>query len=157
MHNLQIIIANQISTSAAISALSIEEAITTMLASGMSREAINAVLIGDLTSSGPLFGAFKNKLKSTVRNAIEFSSNGSSNGKFVAAGVERFQWISVGDGKVCPDCEERHGETGTAEFFDLIGREGSGFSVCGPNCRCKILPDGYKGENLDNPLIKGKN
>jgi len=153
--NLQISIANQIATSAAQTTLSLQGLITTMKASGMADSAIKQTLMNDLNSGGPLFGAFKNNIKNTVRNSVELSSNASANGQFVKAGIKMFQWVSVSDGKVCPDCEGRHGLEGTSEYFDTIGREGSGFSVCQQHCRCKILPVGYKDENLDKPLVKG--
>ena len=156
MPDLQIIMANQISTSAAQFALSIQELVTTMKASGMSDKAIRIALLSDLDAGGPLFGAFRNKLKSTVKNGVEFSAKGSANAKFTKAGVKQFKWISVGDGKVCEDCEERHRETGTMEYFETIGLPASGFSVCTTNCRCQLVPENYKGENLDKPLVKPK-
>ena len=154
MPDLQITMANHISASAAQSALSIQELVTTMKTSGMADTAIRQTLLNDLNTGGPLFGSFRNKLKNTVKNGVEASSNGSANGKFTKAGVSQFQWISVGDGKVCPDCDERHRETGTMEYFETIGLPASGFSVCTTNCRCQLLPENYKGENLDKPLIK---
>ena len=157
MPDLQITVANQITTSAAITALTIEEAIANMRLAGMSDDAIRLTLVTDLKEGGILFGTFRNKIKNNVKNAIEFSSNGSANDQFKEAGVDRFQWVSVGDGKVCPDCEEKHGETGTMEFFELLGLPASGFSLCGPNCRCTLVPADYKGENLDKPLVKQKN
>jgi len=154
--DLQITMANHISASAAQSALSIQELVTTMKTAGMADTAIRQTLLNDLNAGGPLFGSFRNKLKNTVKNGVEASSNGSANGKFTKAGVSQFQWVSVGDGKVCPDCEERHGETGTMEYFETIGLPASGFSVCTTNCRCQLLPENYKGENLDKPLVKEK-
>ena len=156
MPDLQITMANHISASAAQSALSIQELVTTMKTAGMADSAIRQTLLNDLNTGGPLFGSFRNKLKNTVKNGVEASSNGSANGKFTKAGVSQFQWVSVGDGKVCPDCEERHGETGTMEYFETIGLPASGFSVCTTNCRCQLLPENYKGENLDKPLVKEK-
>lgn len=155
MPDLQLTVSNQISSAAAQTTLTLQEAIVNMKASGMAESAIRQSLLSDLNIGGPLFGGFKSKLRNTVKDGIEFSSNGSANGKFVSAGVERFQWISVGDGKVCPDCEEKHGETGKMEYFELIGLPGSGFSLCGSHCRCKLVPASYKGENLDRPLVKG--
>jgi len=154
--DLQITMANHISASAAQSALSIQELVTTMKTAGMADTAIRQTLLNDLNTGGPLFGSFRNKLKNTVKNGVEASSNGSANGKFTKAGIEQFQWVSVGDGKVCPDCEERHGETGTMEYFKTIGLPASGFSVCTTNCRCQLVPESYKGENLDKPLVRGK-
>ena len=156
MPDLQITMANHISASAAQSALSIQELVTTMKTAGMADTAIRQTLLNDLNAGGPLVGSFRNKLKNTVKNGVEASSNGSANGKFTKAGVVQFQWVSVGDGKVCPDCEERHGETGTMEYFETIGLPASGFSVCTTNCRCQLLPENYKGENLDKPLVKEK-
>ena len=156
MPDLQITMANHISASAAQSALSIQELVTTMKTAGMADTAIRQTLLNDLNTGGPLFGSFRNKLKNTVKNGVEASSNGSANGKFTKAGVVQFQWVSVGDGKVCPDCEERHGTTGTMEYFETIGLPASGFSVCTTNCRCQLLPENYKGENLDKPLVKEK-
>ena len=156
MPDLQITVSNQISNAAAQTTLTLQEAIINMQSSGMAESAIRQSLLSDLNAGGPLFGGFKSKLRNTVKNGIEMSSNGSANGKFVKAGIERFQWVSVGDGKVCPDCEERHGETGTMEFFELLGLPASGFSVCGSNCRCQLIPESYKGENLDKPLVKGR-
>ena len=155
MPDLQITVSNQISNAAAQTTLTLQEAIVNMKASGMAESAIRQSLLGDLNTGGPLFGGFKSKLRNTVKDGIEFSSNGSANGKFVSAGVERFQWVSVGDGKVCPDCEAKHGETGKMEYFELLGLPGSGFSLCGSHCRCKLVPENYKGENLDKPLVKG--
>jgi len=155
--DLQITVANQMTTSAAITALTIEEAIVNMQLSGMSKDAIKLTLITDLKEGGILFGTFRNKLKNNVKNAIELSSNRSANGQFKEAGVEQFQWVTVNDGKVCPDCDERHGETGTLEFIESLGSPGSGFSVCTTNCRCKLVPVNYKDENLDKPLVKQKN
>ena len=99
MPDLQLSIANQIATSASQMSLSIQELITTMKASGMADSAIKQTLINDLNSGGALFGSFRNKLKNTVRNGVELSSNGSSNSAFTKAGVQEFQWVSVGDAK----------------------------------------------------------
>jgi len=154
--NIQITMANHISASASQAALSIEELVVTMRASGMSNVAIRQTLLNDLNSGGQLFGTFRNKIKNTVKNGVEFSSNDSANGEFTKAGVQEFKWISVGDNKVCVDCEGRHGETGTMEFFETIGLPASGFSVCTTNCRCQLVPENYKDENLDKPLVKTK-
>lgn len=153
---MQLIISNQIGMAAAQTTLTLEEAITNMKISGMSSSAIRQTLMDDLDIAGPLFGGFRSKIRGSIKNGIEYSSNGSSNGRFIEAGIKRFQWVSIGDGKVCPDCEEKHGEEGTMEFFELLGLPASGFSICGPNCRCVLVPASYKGENLDRPLVKDK-
>jgi len=128
--------------------------ITSMKASGMSNSAIKQTLLNDLNTGGRIFGGYKNQIKNTVKSGVGMAGNNGSQGRFKDAGVKQFQWVSVGDGKVCPDCEERHGETGTMEYFETIGLPASGFSVCTTNCRCQLLPENYKGENLDKPLVK---
>ena len=134
MPNLQATISNQLTATAAQTTLSIQELVATMKSQGMADQAIRQTLLNDLNSSGQLFGSFKNKLKNTVKNGVELNSKDSVNSKYKKAGVKSFQWISVGDGKVCVDCEERHRETGTYEFFETIGLPASGFSICQTYC-----------------------
>tara|TARA_R100001086_G_scaffold6445_1_gene3970 strand:- start:3488 stop:4696 length:1209 start_codon:yes stop_codon:yes gene_type:complete len=157
VRDLQLKIANKISASASQTALSLQELIGTMKASGMTNQAIKEVLLNDLNRGGQLFGTFRNNIKNTVRNGVEFSSNQSSDSEFVKAGVKEFRWVSVGDKSVCIDCQERHGEIGTMSFYEKIGLPASGFSICQTNCRCKLLPVDYKDENLDKPLLKKEN
>jgi hypothetical protein len=154
--NLQATISNQLTATAAQTTLSIQELVTTMKAQGMADQAIRQTLLNDLNSGGQLFGSFRNKLKNTVKNGVELNAKDAVNNKYKDSGVQNFQWISVGDGKVCADCEERHRETGTYEFFETIGLPASGFSICQTNCRCQLVPEDYKGENLDKPLIRDK-
>ena len=156
MPNLQATISNQLSATAAQTTLSIQELVSTMRSQGMADQAIRQTLLNDLNSGGQLFGSFRNKLKNTVKNGVELNAKDAVNTEYKDAGVQNFQWISVGDNKVCIDCEERHRETGTLEFFETIGLPASGFSVCQTNCRCQIVPEDYKGENLDKPLVKDK-
>ena len=156
MPNLQATISNQLSATAAQTTLSIQELVSTMRSQGMADQAIRQTLLNDLNSGGQLFGSFRNKLKNTVKNGVELNAKDAVNTEYKDAGVQNFQWISVGDNKVCIDCEERHRETGTLEFFETIGLPASGFSVCQTNCRCQIVPQDYKGENLEKPLIKDK-
>ena len=156
MPNLQATISNQLTATAAQTTLSIQELVTTMKAQGMADQAIRQTLLNDLNSGGQLFGSFKNKLKNTVKNGVELNAKDAVNNKYKDSGIKNFQWISVGDKSVCVDCEGRHRETGTLEFFETIGLPASGFSVCQSNCRCQLVPEDYKGENLDKPLIRDK-
>ena len=154
MPDMQIILTNELSNIAAQTSLSLEGLVSSMRNSGMSNEAIKQTLINDLTSGGRLFGNFRNQIKNTVKNGVEMSGNNGSMGTFEDAGVTEYQWISVGDKSVCIDCEGRHKETGTKQYFETIGMPKSGFSICQQNCRCQVLPSDYKGENLDKPLLK---
>ena len=153
---MEIIVGTQLSNVAAQTTLDIQGIVTSMQASGMSNSAIKDTLMADLTGGGRLFGNYRNQVKNTVKTGIGMAGNNASRSTFTKAGVEQFQWVSVGDGKVCPDCEPRHGEVEDLKYWELIGLPQSGFSVCQQNCRCQLVPESYKGENLDKPLIREK-
>jgi len=153
---MEIIVGTQLSNVAAQTTLDIQGIVTSMKASGMSNSAIKDTLMADLTGGGRLFGNYRNQVKNTVKTGIGMAGNNASRSTFTKAGVDQFQWVSVGDGKVCPDCEPRHGEVEDLKYWELIGLPQSGFSVCQQNCRCQLVPESYKGENLDKPLIREK-
>ena len=98
----------------------LDELINTMVISGASNNSIQRVLKNDLKDSGRIFGAFKNKSKAVIANGIENTSNVATVNGLVNAGVKRFMWVAAGT-NICIDCADRAGETGTLEFFDLIG------------------------------------
>ena len=153
---MEIIVGTQLSNVAAQTTLDIQGIVTSMQASGMSNSAIKDTLMADLTGGGRLFGNYRNQVKNTVKTGIGMAGSNASRSTFTKAGVEQFQWVSVGDGKVCPDCEPRHGEVEDLKYWELIGLPQSGFSVCQQNCRCQLVPESYKGENLDKPLVREK-
>ena len=153
---MEIIVGTQLSNVAAQTTLDIQGIVTSMKASGMSNSAIKDTLMADLTGGGRLFGNYRNQVKNTVKTGIGMAGSNASRSTFTKAGVDQFQWVSVGDGKVCPDCEPRHGEVEDLKYWELIGLPQSGFSVCQQNCRCQLVPESYKGENLDKPLVRGK-
>ena len=152
--SLEIIIANKLSKTAVEITLTLEELINSMLQSGMSKEQVRQVLLNDLNRGGRIFGTYKNQVKNTVKNGVGINANTSARKTFEEAGVQRYQWVSVGDKSVCADCEPRHGTVDTLEYFRTVGLPRSGFSICQMNCRCQILPSTYKSENLDKPLLK---
>ena len=151
---LEIIIATQLSKTAAEITLTLDELINTMLENGMSKDAIKQVLMRDLNTGGRLFGNYRNQVKSKVKAGMNMAANKSSRKVFEEAGVKEYTWISVGDKSVCIDCEDRHGETDVMEYFKTVGLPRSGFSICQFNCRCQLIPATYRGENLDKPLLR---
>ena len=156
MPDLEIIIGTQLGNAAASTTLTLEELITSMRASGMENDAIKSVLMNDLTQGGRLFGNYRNQVKNTVKNGMGIVANDSSQAAFEEAGVQQYEWVAVGDKSVCIDCERRHGEEGTMEYHKTIGVPRSGFSICQSNCRCKLIPIDYDGEDFDKPLLRGK-
>lgn len=152
---MSIILSNELSNVAAQTTLDLQGLIASMRTSGMSDSAIKATLMSDLTSGGRLFGNYRNGVKNTVKSGIGRAGNIASEGRFFSAGVNEFQWVTASS-KPCPDCERRHGETGTMEYWRTAGKPRSGFSVCQSSCQCQLLPVGYNGENLEKPLVRGE-
>ena len=130
----------------------IDSFIGLMQSSGVSQSEIKNILKNDLAEGGRIFGSLKNNSASSIRNGIESASNISSREAFANAGIERFRWVSTGN-NVCPDCENRAGVIGEMEYFDTVGLPKSGFSVCGINCQCQLVPIEYKAEG---DIIKKK-
>lgn len=145
-------ISNGIASAAEQATITIEDLVSRMSQSGMSQKAIFDQLISDLDNNGPLFGAFKNKVKSTVRDGIEINFNQSADQIFENAGVQEYRWVAGSNGKPCPDCALRHGEVGTMQYFEAIGKPCSGFSVCGSACKCKLIPVDYTKEDVTKPI-----
>lgn len=131
--------------------LELQAQIETMRLAGMIDAEILNVLASDLGAGGRIFGAFKNSIKSSVINAPERAAALAMGAVWAANEISSFQWITAG-GRVCPDCEPRHGEVMTMIEWRTVGVPKSGFSVCGANCRCVLVPEAYSGENLEQPI-----
>ena len=149
-----IILTGQMELAAVQTTLDIRQLIQSMRASGATDEVILALLLADLNEGGRIFGTFRNAVKSTTKNGVEFASHAGSRAVFETADVREFIWISVGDKNVCSDCADRHREINTMEAWEIVGTPKSGFSICQINCRCHLIPSSYSGENLDQPLIR---
>ena len=154
MPNMEIIVGTQLSNVAAQTTLDIQGIVTSMKASGMSNSAIKDTLMADLTGGGRIFGNYRNQVKNTVKSGVSMAGSNASKDIFTKAGVEKFRWQTVQGDTVCPDCEPRHGQIESMKVWEMIGTPQSGFSVCQQYCQCQLLPENYKGENLDKPLIK---
>lgn len=109
-----------------------------MKTSGMTDKAIKDRLLVDLEREGRLFSPIKSNLKNSVKSAINGASSEASNRTQQAAGITEFTWVTI-SAKPCPDCDDRAGETGTMEFWEAAGKPKSGFSVCGTNCKCRLV------------------
>lgn len=156
MPNLVITIGEQLSTIAGETTMDLQGLISTMKASGMDNKAIKDVLINDLRTGGRLFGNYRNQIKNTVQSGIGISGGNSSRSTFEKAGVKQYRWTAIGDKRVCPDCEPRHGEVDSLEFWKTVGLPQSGFSICRYNCRCQLVPVDYKDKEVEQPILRSK-
>ena len=151
--DLNIVISKQMESISSKTALSLEELVVQMRASGATDNIIKQRLLADLTDAGRIFGMYKNGVKNNMKNAILSAGNIATLSKYRTEGYVDFKWITVSSNP-CIDCVERHGEVADMEFFETIGLPKSGFSVCGTNCQCQIVPTDYKGEGADGPIIR---
>ena len=140
-----IIIEAELSALAEKVAIDIETFVIRMTASGVGEDVIISTLLKDLESSGVIFGQFKNGIKNTTKEALNSIKNLSAKKEYAKAGISTMKWITV-SANPCPDCRDRAGEVGTAEYFKAIGEPQSGFSVCGRHCKCVIVPESYSGD-----------
>ena len=125
-----------------------DELISTMRSRGMGDGQIRAFLLSDLQGEGRYFSSFTNAIGRHTTNALEEAGSVASRAVFEANGIKEFQWQTAG-GNVCPDCKDRSGRVRTLEQWRLVGIPKSGFSVCGSNCNCVLVPSG-KGRGIRN-------
>lgn len=57
-------------------------------------------------------------------------------------------WVSMGDNRVCPDCEKLAGEVKDSREWDIEGRPGERETLCGERCRC-VLVEALTGEEQE--------
>lgn len=133
----------------------LELSIMNMELAGMSEEGIKATLIRDLQQGGVLFGGFRSGVKNTVKTAVQLASNDGSMQKYNQSDVKKWKWIVVSENP-CPDCIPRHNRIEVMQHWRDVGLPGSGFSICREFCKCKLVPSSYKGENLENPVVREK-
>ena len=153
---MTVTIGEQLSTIAGETTMTLQELVSTMKASGMDNGAIKNVLLNDLKTGGRVFGRYRNQIKNTVKTGVGMSAGNASRTTFQNAGVKQFRWQSVGDTKVCEDCEPRQGQVDSLEFWQTVGLPQSGFSICRYNCRCQLVPANYTAKGLDKPLLRKK-
>lgn len=124
-----------------------------MTNAGMSIDNIKEVLRKNADEGTGVFGIFKNNLKSVVASNINEAANQATYAEYENAGITKYRWVTMSK-QPCPDCIIRHGQIETMETWEQLGLPKSGFSVCQDNCKCKLLPVEYKGEGLDQPIIR---
>jgi len=117
--------------------LTIEQFIKSKLAGGMGKKEVLELLRRDLFEGGQLFGDFRKNIKATQRNGIE----NFARIPLLEDSTGLFDWVGVGDNKICDDCLERNNmEPRTFQEWAAIGLPGEGATVCGKNCRCILMP-----------------
>ena len=125
-----------------------------MKASGMNEATIMGSIMNDLQNNGAIFAQFRNGIKNVTQDGVRMAGGIASTKTYVEAGVKEFVWVTSG-GKVCRDCSPRLGEKGTDEYFTMIGKPGTGWSVCQAHCQCILEPANFKGLPKQ-PIVRPK-
>ena len=114
--------------------------------SGVSNEEILSILTTDLQTSGRIFGSYASGVTTATNVGITGAAQISEMLTYINAGYERFKWVAVSKNP-CTQCKERAGRIESKDAWQSLGYPRSGFSICGPNCKCHLEPFDYVGES----------
>ena len=118
----------------------INKQIAILRESGISDAAISGLLADDLATNGRIFGQLRNSIaRGIVLGNNQFSRFGQLN--VYGDSIELYRWVTVQGHKICDDCITRSGEVDTFENWSARGLPGTGWSVCGGNCYCILVPE----------------
>ena len=124
----------------------IELLIQNLALAGADPMAVRELLLYDLQNSGRIFGGLVNGVTGATNLGITRSAQIAELLTYIQEGYQTFKWVTVSI-KPCYQCAERAGRIELKEYWEAIGYPRSGFSVCGPNCKCHLVPDKYVGRD----------
>ena len=113
---------------------------------GVATDEILFIISQDIATSGRIFGTFVNGVTKATNLGITSSAQIAELLTYIQEGYQTFKWVTVSK-KPCYQCAERAGRIELKEYWEAIGYPRSGFSVCGPNCKCHLVPDKYVGRD----------
>lgn len=129
----------------------LELRIRQMMSAGMSKGAIIAALQRDLRAGGPIFSGFASTFKRHVFPVVDNFAQGAIVEENPDAAV--WEWITT-SADPCDDCRPRHGLMRRYQEWESLGLPRSGFSVCGENCKCALVPSSMVGNSIaKNPVV----
>lgn len=104
------------------------------------KEALKQLLIAGKDKTGIVQG-FAKRIKQINVAAVRREKSASEIVQFEkkAKPNEQWQWLTISN-KPCPDCEARAGKVMPLKQWERIGLPGSGRTICGKYCRCKLMP-----------------
>ena len=109
---------------------------TSMLGSGTTLNAIDAVIDADLKTFGRITGELNNSVKNSISQSMMYASTMGSL-DILREFSENMRWVTV-SGRVCADCDRRSGQIETFHTWEKLGLPGSGWSVCRGYCYCVL-------------------
>ena len=138
-------------TQADIFELQIQQEISTMINNGMTNDAAEMVIKGELKKDGRLFNMLRNSIKAAIIEGVNQSSRLGQYEQYQLDQTE-FTWVTVSGHRICDDCESRSKMSPRtfSEWAD-IGLPGSGWSLCKQYCYCVLDPSGDISNNISVP------
>lgn len=107
-----------------------------LLASGMRREAAQAIVEGRIDDLVRLVAQDLTREVQSAINQMSFSSYWNE----VVKTSAWFRWQYEPTAEHCDTCIARNGKVGTAEQMLSVGLPGAGTTDCRTGCRCRIVP-----------------
>ena len=85
--------------------------------------------------------AFAKKSKQVAVDAVRRERSAAEIDAYrkVTRANEKWEWINIST-KPCPDCDARGGRVMTIERWERMGFPGSGRTICGRACKCRLIP-----------------
>lgn len=119
------------------------------LALGRDEQIVSDELTGSVAGIGKRWAGFGNALVASTDSFI----NSAAGAVVITNAEDDFTWITVHDGKVCPSCASRHGDSKAIDDWVQEGLPRTGWSVCGGRCRCMLIPTNtYEKAGKPGPL-----
>lgn len=110
---------------------------------GLSKKEALSELVSFGRNQEGIVNTFNKRLKSITAAAVrrERTSGEISELRKFAQPKEKWQWIAINKPpKLCPDCTARAGKIFTYNEWVKLGLPGTGRTICGPFCYCKLIP-----------------
>ena len=148
LDSLEIIVMAQVDKAINDFTTDLQTRMITLQASGMSRDqAIKTLTDLNIAGDSILFNTYKNAMKRVVQNGVRGAANAQIFDRYLDTKIKLFRWVTV-SGDPCPQCLSRQGQLLTLRGWEAAGFPKSGFSVCGDNCRCILIPVGFESAAL---------
>jgi hypothetical protein len=118
-----------------------DRAVFEMHRMGMTPEQITDAILDDFLNEQTMFGGIRSEITDELAGAVNQVESIAINDTYEnELGDAMMQWVSIGDDKVCRDCEDREGQVRSLAEWNDVGTPSSGFSICGERCRCRLVP-----------------
>jgi 8-oxo-dGTP pyrophosphatase MutT (NUDIX family) len=125
--------------------ISVSDYVSRLKSQGMAKKDIQALMVNDLKTGGPLFSELRSSFVSPFTSSVSRISSTVAN--YESAGgdpVQQMTWIASFK-NTCSSCVPRHGVTKKYADWVKVGLPGNFGSYCNGYCQCRLFPIEYPG------------